>query len=262
MKLLFLLAGFLFAGVVRAQSPVILAQSNNQIVEVGQTATFAVNVTSDGLPVSFQWYRNGTEVAGAVAASVTTPPAQLIDNGTVFFVLVSDELGETASQSIILNVVSPPGAFAMVLNPSNRVTTLGTPVNFTLGVVNPTAQTITLGCTSSAPNSFCLLSDNQIVQGDVTVQILTGQTAAASTRDSLVIGGLTLAVIIGSLFAMPRRILSAALLIAVCMAGCNQMAVVAPAPQPTALTYSFTVTGNISTGIQQVAVGTVTIQSK
>jgi alpha-tubulin suppressor-like RCC1 family protein len=58
---------------------------------VGGTASFgvAVSVTPTGTPASYQWLRDGAELAGATAATYTTPPLVLADDGARFSVRVS-----------------------------------------------------------------------------------------------------------------------------------------------------------------------------
>lgn len=61
----------------------------DQTVSVGQSATFAA--TPDGTPpYHFQWEKDGVPIAGANAASCTTPPATAADDGAVYCVVVSN----------------------------------------------------------------------------------------------------------------------------------------------------------------------------
>lgn len=58
---------------------------------VGGSASFgvAVDITPAGSPASYQWLRDGAEIAGATAASYTTPALVLADDGARFSVRVS-----------------------------------------------------------------------------------------------------------------------------------------------------------------------------
>src|ERR1700728_137484 len=83
--------------------PSITTQPANQIVNVGQTATFVV-VASGTAPLSYQWSKNGGTVTGATSASYTTPATTAVDNGSQFQVMVSSPSGSVSSTPATLNV--------------------------------------------------------------------------------------------------------------------------------------------------------------
>jgi len=94
---------------------VISGQPANQAVVSGQTARFAVTATGAST-VSYQWRLNGSDVAGATAA--TYAPAFLgtaQDNAQVS-VRVSDVNGAVLSQVATLRVYSPTNVPAPALN--------------------------------------------------------------------------------------------------------------------------------------------------
>src|SRR5258708_20887074 len=70
-------------------SPTITTQPASQTVAAGQTATFAV-VASGTAPLSYQWQKNGVNIAGAPAASYTTPATTTSDSGSTFSVVVTN----------------------------------------------------------------------------------------------------------------------------------------------------------------------------
>ncbi|HEX8178318.1 MAG TPA: PQQ-dependent sugar dehydrogenase [Pyrinomonadaceae bacterium] len=89
--------------------PTIMQQPASQTVGVGQTATF--RVSADGAtPLQFQWQRNNVDIAGATAATYTTPPATTADNGAQFRVIVTNAFGSVTSNSATLTVTqnAPP----------------------------------------------------------------------------------------------------------------------------------------------------------
>jgi hypothetical protein len=86
-----------------AGAPSITTQPANQIVNVGETATFVV-VASGTAPLSYQWSKNGGTVTGATSASYTTPPTTAVDNGSQFQVMVSNPFGSVPSTPATLNV--------------------------------------------------------------------------------------------------------------------------------------------------------------
>jgi hypothetical protein len=80
----------------------ITTQPADQTVVVGQAATFSVTAT--GTALKYQWQDGATPIAGATAASYTTPVTTASDNGSQFSVVVSNSAGDTASNSATLTV--------------------------------------------------------------------------------------------------------------------------------------------------------------
>jgi len=85
--------------------PTITQQPHNRKVMVGRTATFSVTATGSA-PLSYQWRKNGVNIAGAISSSYTTPPTTLADNGSRFSVVVSNSAGSVTSRDAKLAVVS------------------------------------------------------------------------------------------------------------------------------------------------------------
>lgn len=86
-------------------APYITTQPVNQTVTVGQTATFSV-VASGTAPLSYQWQKNGSDVAAATSSSYTTPATTTADNGANFNVVVSNSAGSTTSTAATLTVAT------------------------------------------------------------------------------------------------------------------------------------------------------------
>ncbi len=86
-----------------AVAPSITAQPSDQIVLVGQAATFSIAATGDA-PLTFQWQRSGTQISGATASSYTTPAAAAGDDGATFMVVVSNAVGSVSSASAKLSI--------------------------------------------------------------------------------------------------------------------------------------------------------------
>jgi hypothetical protein len=83
-----------------SQSPV------NATVLAGSAATFSVEVI-DSNGAAYQWLRNGAELAGATASSLTYAPVSLLESGALFSVRVSKAAGSVTSQAATLTVTSP-----------------------------------------------------------------------------------------------------------------------------------------------------------
>jgi len=98
-------------------SPTITTQPASQTVTAGQTATFAV-VAAGTAPLSYQWQKNGVNIAVATAASYTTPATSTSDSGSTFSVVVTNTAGTVTSAAATLTV-NPAPAPAIQLNPTS-----------------------------------------------------------------------------------------------------------------------------------------------
>ena len=88
-----------------ANTPAIITPPTAQTVSAGSTATFSVVASSNG-PLTYQWLRNGVALAGANAASYTTPIVQSADSGSTFAVKVTNAAGTSAPSAVTLTVTS------------------------------------------------------------------------------------------------------------------------------------------------------------
>jgi parallel beta-helix repeat protein len=86
--------------------PALTQQPANQSVALGQQATFSVAATGAGT-LTYQWQQNAVNIAGATAASYTTPPTTAADSGASFGVVVTDQAGSLTSNSATLTVNVP-----------------------------------------------------------------------------------------------------------------------------------------------------------
>jgi hypothetical protein len=113
---------------VNPAAPAIVTPPANQTVTLGQTAAFKV-VASGTAPLSYQWQKNGTNIAGATGASYTTPPTTAADDGATFRVRVSNSAGTATSAGATLRVNSPP---TIVTQPTNATVAVGQPATFSV----------------------------------------------------------------------------------------------------------------------------------
>src|SRR3989339_1346479 len=93
-----------FSSVNFAQVPVITQQPLNQGVIEGDSANFAILASGDSL--TYQWYKDGSIIGGANDSVYTTPPTILGDNGSEFFVIVTNSSGSDTSNSAKLFVTA------------------------------------------------------------------------------------------------------------------------------------------------------------
>ena len=76
---------------------------------VGHPATFSAEAQGTGT-ITYQWQRNGADIAGANQPTYTLPAAALADNGAVFHVVVSNGTQTLTSSPAMLTVINnqPP----------------------------------------------------------------------------------------------------------------------------------------------------------
>jgi len=99
--------------------PVILVNPVNQSTVVGSTASFAVVATGTGL--SYQWTKNGGNIAGATSSTYVTPAEVLADNGALFACVVTNSAGSVTSTSATLTVTSSGGGTPTVVTPTTAI---------------------------------------------------------------------------------------------------------------------------------------------
>ncbi|MBI4913102.1 MAG: M4 family metallopeptidase [Acidobacteria bacterium] len=96
-------------------APSITTQPASQSVVVGSTATFTV-AASGTAPFTYQWYKGAAAIAGATAATYTTPATTLADSGSTFYVTVTNSLGSATSNTATLTVTTAPTTTELVTN--------------------------------------------------------------------------------------------------------------------------------------------------
>jgi hypothetical protein len=108
--------------VITGSSAIAIAtQPVSQSVSIGQTATFSVMATSGTLPLSYQWQKNGANIAAATSSSYTTPTTTILDGGEKFTVVVTNTAGNATSSAATLTVnPSPTVDVATYHNDSGR----------------------------------------------------------------------------------------------------------------------------------------------
>ena len=97
--------------------PTITSHPANRTVAVGQSATFSVTA-SGAAPLSYQWQRNGANIAGATSPSYTLASAQASDNGARFRAVVTNPFGTATSNEATLTVTSNAAPVATITQPA------------------------------------------------------------------------------------------------------------------------------------------------
>jgi Ig-like domain-containing protein/immunoglobulin I-set domain protein len=90
-------------------APQIITQPTSQTVTAGQSATFTV-VASGSPTLTYQWQKNGANIAGATSASYTTPATATSDSGSTFDVIVRNSFGTVTSNAASLTVNPSTGS--------------------------------------------------------------------------------------------------------------------------------------------------------
>ncbi len=86
-------------------APQITSQPADTSAAAGNTALFVVLATGTPAP-TYQWYRNGSAIAGATGATYTTPTLVAGDNGATFSVVVTNSQGSVTSRNATLTVTN------------------------------------------------------------------------------------------------------------------------------------------------------------
>src|SRR5947199_4243293 len=113
-----------------AVAPTITTAPVNQTVTAGQTASFTV-VAAGTAPLSYQWQKNGANIAGATAASYTTPVTTTADSGSTFRAVVTNTAGTVTSAAATLTVNAPAIQVSSTSQPGNQAVTAGQTATFT-----------------------------------------------------------------------------------------------------------------------------------
>jgi O-glycosyl hydrolase len=146
---------FVGTGSTVPSAPAITTQPQSQAVAQGQTATFSVVASGTG-PMTYQWQKNGAAIAGATAASYTTPATTAADSGATFAVVVSNSNGSATSAGATLTVSSnaTPGTqlLAVDAGSTTAVGAFSADKMFSGGQTYSTTTTVsTAGVVSPAP---------------------------------------------------------------------------------------------------------------
>ena len=157
-----------------AVAPRITTQPASQTVTAGQTATFAV-VASGTAPLSYQWQKNGANIAGATSASYTTPATTSTDNGSTFQVVVSNTAGSITSNAATLTVNPAAVAPTITAQPANQTVTAGQTATFAVAA------------SGTAPLSYQWQKNGANIAGATSASYTT--PATTSTRQRLHVPG-------------------------------------------------------------------------
>lgn len=118
------------AVVVVNEAPLITQQPGNQSGCEGSLVTLSVSATGTG-PLSYQWRRNGVNVAGGNAATLTIPSLSVADAGS-YDVVVSNLCDSATSTTANVTVSAAP---SIVADPTDQLSCEGGTVTLTVSAV-------------------------------------------------------------------------------------------------------------------------------
>ncbi len=184
-----------------ATAPTITTQPANVSVAAGATATFSVTAAGTA-PLTYDWTKGGTAIAGATAASYTTPVSVIGDNASTFAVVVTNSVGAATSNAATLTVTAAPAPTApsITMQPANISVAAGATATFSVtaagtapltyhwkkgaaAIAGATAATYTTPATVIGDNasSFSVVVTNAAGTATSNAATLTVTTAAAGT---------------------------------------------------------------------------------
>jgi len=176
----------------------ITTQPASQAIQEGQTCTFSVAATGSG-PLTYQWSQNGTSIPGATAASYTTPPAAIDDNGSTFSVTIHNTTtgDNLTSATATLTVVKAPANITITTQPANHSILVGQIATFSVVATGPGTLTyqwqrngtpIPGGTSASYTTPVAVLSDNGSTY-DVVITDGPGHVLGSSLATLTVLAG-------------------------------------------------------------------------
>ncbi len=180
---------------VRAAPPVavplaIATQPVATTVAVGASAGFSVNATGPG-PLSYQWFKDGTALAGATAASHTLATVSTADAGD-YTVRVSNPQGGISSAAGRLTVNAAPTGLDSRLSNLSVLTTLAAnqvlTVGFTMQGGNKSVLLRAAGPSLGALGVSGVMADPQLALFNGSTQVATNNNWSGDPEVALAAG--------------------------------------------------------------------------
>ena len=165
--------------------PTIARPPADTTVVAGGGAAFSVEV-NNGNAATYQWLRNGAEIAGATESSLTYAPVSLLESGVVFSVRVTNAAGSVTSPAATLTVTSRTLTLvAGSLEQSGDVDAVGSSARFEAPapMTVDDAGNVYTGARSSGPGYSSATSLIRKVAVDGTVTSFAGARGQAASVD-------------------------------------------------------------------------------
>ncbi|HTE05541.1 MAG TPA: hypothetical protein VK824_05035, partial [Planctomycetota bacterium] len=113
-------------------APTITQQPADLTVTTGQPASFTVAATGTA-PLTYQWQRNGVDIAGATGTTYAIAATVLGDSGATFRAVVSNIAGSATSNSATLTVSAAAPVLTIAPQPASLTVAAGAQASFTVG---------------------------------------------------------------------------------------------------------------------------------
>ncbi len=155
-------------------APQILTQPSNQTVTAPQPATFTV-VASGPAPLSYQWRRNGSNIAGATSATYVRTPTAVSDTGSTYSVVVSNGGGSLTSTAASLTVSPAPVPPSITTQPSSTM------------AFEPNAASFSVVATGTSPLSYQWHRNGAPIPGATSSSYVVSPTTAALNASSFTV---------------------------------------------------------------------------
>jgi len=150
-------------------APTITMNPQSQTAVSGQSVTFSVAATGT-VPLEYQWQKDGLDIAGASASTLTIARAESIHAGS-YSVLVSNAGGQTRSQAALLTVVPSVQAPLITRQPEARAVVAGERVAFEIVA------------TGTGPLAYAWRKNGQAIPGAVSAEFVIAIVSAADAGD-------------------------------------------------------------------------------
>ncbi len=175
-------------------APLITAQPQALTVVVGGSGSFSVTATGNGT-LSYQWQKDGTDLAGKTATTLALTNVQAADAG-YYGVVVTNTLGgtttTTASATAALNIGSPP---TITTQPVDTAALVGGTATFSVvasgsGTLSYQWQRDSTDLTGKTASTIILTNVQVADAGSYRVIVTNtlGGTAASATSNAAVLG--------------------------------------------------------------------------
>ncbi len=99
-------------------APLVTLQPESQLVAIGEEAYFSVNV-SGTIPFNYQWQKDQVDISGANESFYIFSDAQLVDDGSLFRCVISNNEGSVTSQEALLQVTSNSRPLPLITQPNS-----------------------------------------------------------------------------------------------------------------------------------------------
>jgi uncharacterized repeat protein (TIGR01451 family) len=181
--------------------PSITTQPASVTVTAPGGATFSVVATGDA-PLSYQWRRNGSNIAGATSATYLKTPTAVADSGSTFSVVVTNGAGTVTSVAATLTVNPAPVAPSITTNPASVTVTAPASASFSVVATGDAPLTyqwrrngVDIG---GATSSSYVLDPSAVADSGSTFDVVVSNGAGSATSTSAtltVLEGVTSAVL-------------------------------------------------------------------